>query len=69
MYFDGLRYADFDAVIFYSFLEVGKFVDYFPETKNKLMLLVDDDYYTLRNNMTSDFIPIDNLQRMAMRIM
>ena len=30
VYFDGLRFADFDAVIFYSFLEVGKFIDNAP---------------------------------------
>lgn len=33
------------------------------------MLIVDDDYYTLRNNITSDFVPIDHLQRMAMKVM
>ena len=69
LYFDGLRLTEFDAVIFYSFLEVSKFVDYCPSIRNKLMLLVEDDYFALRNNLTSDILPFDSLHRVGMKIM
>ena len=33
------------------------------------MLLVDEDYFTLRNVITSDYLPIDNLQRVAIKLL
>lgn len=33
------------------------------------MLLVEEDYCSLRNNLTSDFIPLDHLQKIMMKIL
>ena len=33
------------------------------------MLLVDEDYYHLRNSLTSDFVTNDNLYKIAMKLM
>lgn len=68
-YFDGLRFGNFDCVIFYSFTDVPKFLEYSPDINHRLLLLADDDYHIVRNNITSDHLTRINLMKIVMKIM
>lgn len=68
-YFDGLRFGDYDCVVFFAFTDVPKFLEYMPDTAHRLLMLVDDDYYIVRNNITSDHLTEANLTKVVMRAM
>ena len=68
-YFDGLRFGNYDCVVFFSFTDVPKFMEYMPDVSHRLLLLADDDYYMVRNNITSDHLTNSNLMKVVMRIM
>ena len=48
-YFDALRFAQFDSIVFYSFVDVPRFIESCPDTHHRLALLADDDYFKIRN--------------------
>lgn len=48
-YFDGLRLANFDSIIFYDFVDVPKFINSCPDIRHRVILLADDDYFAFRN--------------------
>lgn len=48
-YFDALRFANFDSVIFYDFVDVPRFVTSCADVRHRVILLADDDYFTFRN--------------------
>ena len=48
-YFDAIRFANFDCIVFYSFFDVPKFIEYCPDAPHRLALLSDDDFYRIRN--------------------
>lgn len=68
-YFDALRFGSFDCVIFYNFIDVPRFVEYCPDIKHRLILLAEDDFFTVRNDITSDFLNQTNLSKIVMKIM
>ena len=68
-YFDALRFAHFDCILFFNFMDVPKFIEYCPDTPNRIALLVDDDYFKLRNEITCDYIGSESLVKIVMKIM
>lgn len=68
-YFDALRFGNYDCIIFHSFLDIPKFLNYCPDARERLLLLVDDDFHTVRNNITADHLTMPNLMKIVMRIM
>ena len=63
-----MKFASFDLVVYYSFTDVVRFVEGVFTAKEKLLLLADDDFHNLRNNITADFLQLDILQRIVMKI-
>lgn len=55
-YFDALRFANYECLVFYSFVDVPHFVEYCPGTTHRLTLLCEEDYFRIRNEITSDYI-------------
>ena len=44
-------------------------MEYVPDLSHRLLMLVDDDYYVVRNNITSDHLTTTNLMKIVMKIM
>lgn len=68
-YFDALRFANYDSVVFYDFVDVPKFVSSCPDVKHRVILLADDDYFTFRNEITKNIHTLENLARITLKIM
>lgn len=68
-YFDALRFGNFDCIVFYSFVDVPHFVECCPTTNHRLTFFSEDDYFRLRNEVTSEYITHDSLIRTVMKIM
>ena len=65
---DFLRFCNFDIAIYWSFTDVVKFVESSFTTKEKLLLFEENDYHNYRNFITADFVTLDNLEKIVMKM-
>lgn len=68
-YIDALRFVHYDCIVFYNFIDVPHFVECCPSTDHRMTFLSEDDYFRLRNEITSEYITHESLTRIVMNIM
>jgi hypothetical protein len=68
-HFDILRVGRYDCAIFCSFVDVPRFLEQVPDIPHRLILLVEDEYHTIRNKLTAESLQRENLMRIVMHIM
>ena len=65
---DFLRFCNFDIAIYYSFTDVIKFVESCFTVKDKLLMFSETDYHNYRNQITSEFVTPEYLQKIVIKM-
>ena len=56
-------------MVFFNFIDVPSFVEACPDAPHRVALLVDEDYFKIRNEITCDFIGSEQLAKVVMKVM